>query len=366
MQTFLRQQNTKYTIPCKTSLVRNMNVKLFSVQLDNSSRTYFAGQYITGKIIIGNDTEVKTRGIALRFSGTASVAWMESVEEGSGDSLRSVVKQHANKEIYMDEELYAFGRAGEPEDLIIQPGHHEYPFTYQLPPNVPSTFKYDQGQIHANVTYIVEAKIKRSAWKSDHKTSLEFFVKAVMNVNRYSQASQPVVVFKEKHLCCFCCKDGPITMNIKMAKTGYFPGDTMSFSVDVVNLSSKRITGIDAVLEQETKFVSTSMDHVKVFHELVMKAQSGPSVESSGTENWVGEVTIPDVLPTNLGGCHIVLRSYTLKINANIALSRGLKAVVPVVIGSAPKKIGHNQDDSQDIKSYRNSPSPTFHDTYRK
>lgn len=87
-----------------------MSLNAFYILLDNPSRRYFAGQYITGKIIINHNTEVKTRGIALRFSGTAAVAWLESSEEGSGDSLRSVVKHHENKETYMDEELYAFGR----------------------------------------------------------------------------------------------------------------------------------------------------------------------------------------------------------------------------------------------------------------
>lgn len=115
---------------------------------------------------------------------------------------------------------------------------------------MPSTFRYNQGQIHADVTYKVEAKIKRTAWKADHKTTEVFFVNAVMNVNRYSQATQPVVVFKEKHLCCFCCKDGPITVNLKMPKTGYFPGDNMTFSVDISNFSSKRIPSIETLIEQ--------------------------------------------------------------------------------------------------------------------
>lgn len=140
--------------------------------------------------------------------------------------------------------------AGEAEDLKIIPGRHEYSFTYQLPPNVPSTFKYDQGQIHADVVYRVEAKVKRTAWKTDIKTSSEFFVNAVMNVNRYSQATQPFVAFKEKHLCCFCCKDGPVTVNVKMPKTGYFPGDRMKFTVDISNFSSKRVSGIEATMEQ--------------------------------------------------------------------------------------------------------------------
>lgn len=87
-----------------------MELQVFTIEFDNSTRTYYAGQYITGKILIGHDSEITTRGIALRFCGTASVSWTESIEEGAGDSLRSVMKQHANKEIYMDEELYAFGR----------------------------------------------------------------------------------------------------------------------------------------------------------------------------------------------------------------------------------------------------------------
>lgn len=61
--------------------------------------------------------------------------------------------------------------------------------------------------------------------------------------------------------------------------------------------------------------MSTVTNNEKIFHEVIASAPPGPHVERNMTENWEGELMIPvDILPTNLGGCHIILRSYTLKV----------------------------------------------------
>lgn len=60
--------------------------------------------------------------------------------------------------------------------------------------------------------------------------------------------------------------------------------------------------------------MSAATNQEKVVYDVIMKPLHGPPVESKSKELWEGEVTIPDVLPTNLGGCHIILRSYSLKV----------------------------------------------------
>lgn len=53
----------------------------------------------------------------------------------------------------------------------------------------------------------------------------------------------------------------------------------------------------------------------KVLSETILRGILGPAVDSKTKESWNGDFTLPNVLPTNLGGCHIIQRSYSLKVS---------------------------------------------------
>ena len=55
---------------------------------------------------------------------------------------------------------------------------------------------------------------------------------------------------KSKHLCCCCCKSGPITCRCWLPKQSYLPGETLSFSAEIENLSNQNMRGSSLKLVQ--------------------------------------------------------------------------------------------------------------------
>jgi len=119
---------------------------------------------------------------------------------------------------------------------MLPPGQTVYPFTFQLPPAIPSSF---QGQ-HGYVQYTLQATMKRS-WAFDKSTTYPFTVNGILDLNTYPGASQPGHFTKIKHLGCCCCKSGPITLTVRLDKLGFVPGEPLHFLAEVINLSDKEL-----------------------------------------------------------------------------------------------------------------------------
>lgn len=64
------------------------------------------------------------------------------------------------------------------DNQAIRPGRSEYPFTLQLPPGLPQSFRSD----HGSVIYLVEVPYPKS-WAPEHVIKLEFQVGAHLDLN---------------------------------------------------------------------------------------------------------------------------------------------------------------------------------------
>jgi len=51
-----------------------------------------------------------------------------------------------------------------------------------------------------------------------------------------------------KHLCCLCCKSGPIHADFRIDRCGYVPGDTIFLNAEITNGSSRRMDASRAKL----------------------------------------------------------------------------------------------------------------------
>jgi len=67
-------------------------------------------------------------------------------------------------------------------------GHHVYPFTFTLPPNLPSSFESHIG----NVRYQLKAKIDRP-WKCDDQVKKMFTVISILDLNNEQMAMVSIV-----------------------------------------------------------------------------------------------------------------------------------------------------------------------------
>lgn len=68
----------------------------------------------------------------------------------------------------------------------LPPGQHFYPFSFQLPPNLPSSFEGGDGYVR----YTIRGVIDRSSWiKKDKDTKKPFTVIALLDLNTYPNSA---------------------------------------------------------------------------------------------------------------------------------------------------------------------------------
>lgn len=65
------------------------------------------------------------------------------------------------------------------ERYELHPGIHQYPFAFQLPAEIPSSF---DGK-HGNVRYTLKAVMKRSWYKHDYICEIPITIHSVVDLN---------------------------------------------------------------------------------------------------------------------------------------------------------------------------------------
>ena len=92
-------------------------------------------------------------------------------------------ESHSETVFFWNHETYVKQERVLHEGPGLSPGIHYFPFSFMLPPNLPSTFESDIG----NVRYFIKAVIVRS-WKWNHKVKQHFMVNGILDLNAYPSA----------------------------------------------------------------------------------------------------------------------------------------------------------------------------------
>ena len=214
-----------------------MGLSNFNIQFDKPLKVFFSGEVVTGQVIVDLTDQKKFRKIKLELVGRGEVHWTEtrriSRRDSDGNTRSETVTDHyRNSERYFQQEVVLHQGPGLP------PGLHVLPFSLMLPPNLPSSF---EGQ-HGNVRYFLKADIVRD-WKWNHKVKQHIMVNGILDLNLYPSAKAPGNSTDHKRLCCLCCKSGPITAAIHSNRTGYVPGEIIGFNAEVENSSDRLMNG---------------------------------------------------------------------------------------------------------------------------
>ena len=120
-------------------------------------------------------------------------------------------------------------------------GHHEFPFEYNLPDNIPSSFIGKYG----SVTYILKVTVQGER-ASDTTIATEPFL-VMRKFVLPEDVSEPQEVQTGKTYFAMCSW-GKLKFNIKLKKTGYVPGEDIYLDADINNSSPLRVTAVQAAL----------------------------------------------------------------------------------------------------------------------
>lgn len=113
-----------------------------------------------------------------------------SISHSISLKLRTIAKHQIIKDVYKNKKPLKKIRRwfcpglGMGDDNRLPPGQHVYPFTFTLPPNLPSSFEGGTGYVR----YTIKGTIDKP-WKFDHNTKRPFTVIALLDLNTQPNAA---------------------------------------------------------------------------------------------------------------------------------------------------------------------------------
>ncbi|CAI4226619.1 unnamed protein product [Auanema sp. JU1783] len=301
----------------------------FDIILNNPEEAYFAGQEISGKVIIEVTEPKKVNEILLELKGRAKTYWTKH----SGKSR----KHYTHSEPYFLEQFntsythkFTICKDGKEKERVLPAGLHEVPFSYTLPKSLPTSYEGEFGHIR----YTCKATCERS-WDFDIVSRKAFTVIGIEDINSDAKLNEPISISESNHTVALCCrKNGSVTGEITIPKGGYTPGETIQASYRVIN-SSSRLRNYNIRLVQTTTYKAKTFaghEHVKTINHIVFKSEKN-EVQSNTTTSWLEEsITLPSLAP-RLGKCKIISVQYTVELEIDPAFI----VACPIIIGSIPQ-----------------------------
>ncbi|XP_059470699.1 arrestin domain-containing protein 17-like [Neocloeon triangulifer] len=312
-----------------------MGLERFEIVFDNPQAVFYAGQTVTGRIVVINSTPKCFRGINVKLKGRAEVNWSEVTEQAS--SPRPTNHRNTNEvtEIFSSEETYfetQFNVLGSGEDVNLNPGEHFYPFNYVLPSNLPSSFKGDYGHVRYTILAVVDRP-----WKFDYEAKAAFTVISPLDLNADPKLAAPLSKEKIKIFCCMCCTSAPVYATLSLPCGGVVPGESLAPTVEVDNKSRVSISQIKLQLIKTVTYKARGGNDKKCKVSIAEKYL--PKVKRGASEVFVREagMQIPPMPPSNLDNCSIIDLDYHL--NAYFVTSGfhfDFEMRLPVVVGTIP------------------------------
>ncbi|XP_061172330.1 arrestin domain-containing protein 3-like [Saccostrea echinata] len=301
-------------------------LKCFEILWTENKSVFYPGERVSGCVVLDLKKDVKLRSLRIFLRGVAKVHWTESRNTGT---RLGAYTEHYNAEVeyFFKRQVLFGGEVTDGRDHLLEAGHHDFNFTFDLPMSGISTSF--EGK-HGNIRYWVKAEIDKP-WSFNHKTKKAFTVISPIDINRpeYMNFVESSV---EKTLCCWFCTSGPVSITARTDRRGYCPGESIQIFAEFSNHSSRTVTP-HATLYQSQIFFAGNKSKLRRTKFCTI---SGAPVYPGGVGVWESqEIEIPAVSPT-IRNCCILKVKYFIEVSLHIPGSQNLALQLPIVIGTVP------------------------------
>ncbi|KAL3866418.1 hypothetical protein ACJMK2_043719 [Sinanodonta woodiana] len=297
------------------------------ITFNNASQVFYPGQIVDGNVQLTVVESLKTKEIRLTFIGDAHVRWVESRSTNHG----TVTVAYTGHEDYFNITVPLLQKqANQSGDIILPKGVYNYPFNFQLPLNIPSSYEAVIGRVrYAVVVTVVKP------WAFNLVTMGPFTVVSLLDLNKLPNVANGGTAEDEKTLCCLCCKSGPISAKVTTDRLGYVPGEAIKFSAEISNLSNRQMECSKAQLVMKVQYHARGKSRTVMN---VLAEYTRPPISAGDTDVWDGyKLHVPPVPPSFLTGCTIIeIQYYVMIIVDPSGPSFDLEVPLEVTIGSIP------------------------------
>ncbi|XP_016953776.1 arrestin domain-containing protein 2 [Drosophila biarmipes] len=296
---------------------------------NNPRGIFYAGQLISGEVVIKTDKAKPVKAVVLQIKGYAETHWSDTEydpeDQPNGESFNGHVD-------YLATRAYLHGSSSSIE-VLIEPGTSTHRFACQLPITCPSSFEAALGRIR----YLVNVRFVRP-WKFDQNFNRCFTVLKVMDLNSESLMLRvPSQVESQRTFYCFPCRSSPLSMRLSLPQGGYVPGQTVPVEVMVTNDSGVAVEEITVKLAMVVIYYSQPLCADTNKDRFVMVQKTGEGVPTKCHKQLTFDLRVPATPPTCFNLCSIIQIGYQVEAEARVKGCHGGQSLhIPVTIGSVP------------------------------
>ncbi|XP_009647609.1 arrestin domain-containing protein 2 isoform X1 [Egretta garzetta] len=281
---------------------------------------YGRGGLLRGRVQLELRGTLQLWALEVYARGRATTHWVE----GHSAGFNTIYRDYTAYQTFLHRRYQLIPDNG--EVTVLQAGRHEFPFTFQLPETLATSF---EGK-HGNVRYWVKAKLHRP-WSTVKKVKKEFTVIEPIDINTPALLA-PQAGAKEKLARAWYCNRGQVSVTAKIDRKGYTPGEVIPIFAEIDNCTSRAVVPKAAIIQTQT-FIARGTKKQK---KSVVTSIVGDSIAAGKREVWHGRaLKIPPVGPSILQ-CRIIQVEYSLKVCVDIPGTSKLLLELPLVIGTIP------------------------------
>ncbi|KAM4888150.1 arrestin domain-containing protein 2 [Thomomys bottae] len=301
-------------------------VKAFAVQLEGSPAgaepVFRGGQVVEGRVLLEVAGAARVAALALRARGRARAHWTESRSAGS-----STAYTHSYGEcVELLGHRATLLAADTGEATTLPAGRHEFPFSFQLPLALVTSF---EGK-HGSVRYCVKATLRRP-WAPARRAQRAFTVIQPVNVNTPALLA-PQAGVREKMARPWYGGCGLVSLSAKIERKGFTPGEVIPMLAEVDNGCARPVRPRAALVQTQTFLARGGRKEKRA----VVASGAGAPVGPGLRAQWRGPaLRIPPVAPS-IPQCRVLQVSYSLKVCVDIPGVSKLLLELPLVIGTVP------------------------------
>ncbi|CAP23657.2 Protein CBR-ARRD-6 [Caenorhabditis briggsae] len=282
-------------------------ISSFDIRLNKD--VYYAGETISGSVLLENTENIKIRGIRVLLRGKVH-ATLKVVKSGERRTLK-------DDQYVLDEKQLLWGKDKNDESdsvPILARGVHQFSFNFDLPQ---SSLPCSLESRHCTIRYYFKVIIDIPYASSPQ--GIKYFTIIGPHIDSMEEKYlSPLTAQDRKVTCCWCCQRGALALRIILERTAYVCGENIRVRAQIENRQSSAQSLVIRLVQHVEVFVEKGLLGENKMMSCVVFEHKSPAIAANSQGKYDSTleqpIRLPVVPPTLVGVCRLIQIYYVLRV----------------------------------------------------